>query len=132
MCILPNLIEATAIAYTIQNVPSGFVSNGQINPLTNSVPSLLNILHTYRGTLEGTCLADKECLVLQHYFQEIYTNGHISETSFDQDGIPKDCYSKGMIVVQPDSVHMENRHRAKILCLKCKYNISVISLTIKG
>ena len=117
MSAIPKLTEATAIAYTIQNVRSGFVANGQIDPLTNSVPSLLNILHTYRGTLEGTCLADKERLV-QHYFQEMYTNGRISESSFDQDGIPKDRDSKGMIVARPDSIHMENRHRAKILSSK--------------
>lgn len=114
MSTLPNLTEATSIAYTIQNVQSKFVANSQIDPLSNSVPSLSNIIHTYRGTLEGTCLTEKEHLV-QHYFQEMYTNGRISETLFDQDGIPKDYDSKGMIVERPDSIHMENRHRAKIL-----------------
>ena len=60
---IPNLSEAIGIAYTVKNVRSGFVANGQIDPLTDSVPSLGNLIHTYRGMVEGTCLEDGEKLL---------------------------------------------------------------------
>ena len=112
---IPNLTEATAVAFTVKNVRSGFVANGQIDPLTNSIPSLMNMIHTYRGNIQGTCLENGQYLV-ETFFEEMYTNGIISEESFDSNGIPKDRDSKGNVVERPTAdIHLENRHRSKIL-----------------
>ena len=114
MSTIPNLTEATATAFTIRNVRTGFVANGQIDPLSNSVPSLLNMLHTYRGNIKGTCLADGEGLV-RKFFEEVHTNGCISEEFFTLNGIPKDCNSRGVVVERPNSIQLKNCHRAKVL-----------------
>ena len=114
MSTIPNLTEATGIAYSIKNVRSGFVANGQIDPLSHSVPSLSNMIHKFRGNINGTCLEDGEKLV-EKYFEEMHTNGHISEATYDLDGIPKDIDSKGRPVESTNAINLENRHRAKIL-----------------
>ena len=112
---MPNLTEATAIAFTVKNVRSGFVANSQIDPLTNSIPSLMNMIHTYRGNIQGTCLDNGQHLV-KTFFEEMHTNDTISEESFDSHRIPKDQDSKGNVVEQPTvDIHLENRQRAKIL-----------------
>ena len=72
------------------------------------------MLHTYRGNINGTCLADGEGLV-QNIFEEVHTNGCISEEIFNENNISKDCNSKGIVVERPNSIQLENCHRAKIL-----------------
>ena len=108
------MTEATAIAFTVRNVRSGFLANGQIGLLTNNILSLGNMIHTYRGCIQGTCLEDGQKLV-KTFFDEMHSNGFISEDSYDKHNIPKDRDSKGNIVARPTEIHLENRHRAKIL-----------------
>ena len=82
MCIL---LEATGSAYTVSNVRNGFVLNGQLDPDTNSVPSL-EYLHIYQGNIKGSSLEKRDELV-GTYFEEMYTNGCIHEDSYNKNGI---------------------------------------------
>ena len=57
--------------------------NGQIDPVDKLVPSFDNLLHTYRGTVTGTCLEDAE-LMFDRYYGEIYSKGMIKEEVFER------------------------------------------------
>ena len=59
MFALPNLPGATGLAFTIPNVRKGFIYTGQLDATTTSVPSFVNLLNTFRGNTEGTCLSDR-------------------------------------------------------------------------
>ena len=111
VCILP---EATGTAYTVENVHKGFVYNGQLDPSCNSVLSLEYLLHTYRGNIKGTSLENRSELV-RTFFEEMVTNGCITENSFEINNIPKDKDSHGRIVERSNDPKQENCHRAKIL-----------------
>ena len=74
----------------------------------------MNLIHTYRGNIQGTCLEDGEKL-LNSFFDEIHTNGQISEMSYDINGVPHDRDLKGNIIKRPNEIQLENRHWAKIL-----------------
>ena len=114
MSTIPNLTETTNIAFTVKNVRNGFVANSQIDPLTISIPSLIDMVHTNRGCIQGICLEDGQKLA-KTFFDDMHTNGCISEDSYDNHKISKDWNSKGNVVGRPTEIHMENRHRAKIL-----------------
>lgn len=111
---LPNLPSATGIAFTIPNVRKGFIYNGQLDAATTSVPSFANLLNTFRGNIEGSCLVDKKVL-MEFFFEEMYLHGTIKESTFDRFDVPVDVDSKGNPVLKSNAISMENRHRAKIL-----------------
>ena len=111
---IPNLPAATGIAYTTENVKKGFLYNGQIDDNHCSVPCIDNLIHTFRGDVDGTCLADKQ-KIIELFFKEMYLNGCISEGTYDSNSIPMDTNSIDAIVKKPESITLENRHRAKIL-----------------
>ena len=67
----------------------GFVLNGQIDLDTKLVPYIDNILHTYRGDLEGTVL-EKKAELLGLFYEEMYANGIIKEESFENKNVPPD------------------------------------------
>lgn len=114
---IPNLPVATGVAYTTENVKKGFIYNGQIDAVHNSVPCYSNLLHTFRGDLTNTCLSDKESII-ENFFAEMFTNGCICESTYDLNDIPKDTNSTNEVVEKPDNISLENRHRAKILSSK--------------
>ena len=111
---LPNLPPATGNAYTVPNVRKGFIYNGQLDVETTSVPSLRNLLNTYRGDPNESCLVDKDQL-FEHYFEEMYLTGTIQEASFDRNNVPFDKDSNENIVLKSNNISSENRHRAKVL-----------------
>ena len=113
------LPEATGTAYTVENVKKGFLLTGMIDSFSNSVPSLDNLFHTYRGNLENTCLEDRNFLV-RKFFEEMHSNGCINEISYDNNSIPKDIDSHGKIVERNNDPKQENRQRAKILSSKAQ------------
>ena len=57
------LPEATGTAYTVENVRKGFLLTGIIDPSSNSVLPVEKLLHTYRGSLEDTCLENRQEMV---------------------------------------------------------------------
>ena len=114
MSTLPKLPEATGNAYTIPNVIKGFIYNGQIDTESIYAPSFSIIIHTYRGNVEDTCLADRSKL-MRDFFESMYLNGCIPKSKFDQHNIPKDTNSSGEIVEKIEHISMENQHRPKIL-----------------
>ena len=81
---------------------------------TICVPSFSNLLHTFRGSIENTCLSDRPKL-MKDFFETMYLNGYIPESKFDEYEIPKDTNSKNEVIEKVDDISMENRHRAKIL-----------------
>ena len=60
---IPNLPAATGIAYTTENVKKGFLYNGQIDDKHCSVPCIDNLIHTFCGDVDGTCLDNKQKII---------------------------------------------------------------------
>ena len=114
MATVPNLPAATGTSYSVANVHRGFIANGQLDAESTIVPSYQNLLHTYRGNIEGTCLENGKFL-MDTFFESMYFDGSIDEETSDQHDIPKDVNSKGEVVLKTNSITMENRHRAKVL-----------------
>ena len=111
---LPKLPQATGKANSLHNVTKGFVLNGQVDSEKMMVPSISNMLHTYRGGLEGTCLEDKAKIV-NDFYSEAFVNGVIAEATFDALDIPQDRKMDGSVDDRCISISRENRQRAKIL-----------------
>ena len=111
---IPNLPEATAKAYSVSNVKKGFVLNGQLDNDSKLVPCLENIVHTYRGDLNGTVLEDKGRL-LDQFYEEMFSKGIIEEASFDQYNVPYDTNFEGNHVMRDMNISQENRQRSKVL-----------------
>ena len=112
-----NLPEATGNAYTTKNVQEGFVFNGQIDSVSRLVPSLEGIINTYCGDVANTCLEDRGKQI-RMFFREMYVNGEILETTFNEAGIPKDRDSRGAVMERHNHIQLENRRRVKILSSK--------------
>ena len=89
MFALPNLPEATGLVHTTPNVCRGFIYNGQLDVETTSVPSLRNLINTYRGDTTKGCLGDRTKL-MEQFFEEMFLTGTILEQTFDKLNIPKD------------------------------------------
>ena len=91
-----------------------FILNGQLDVCHKLFPSLTNLMHTYQGNIEGTCLTSKETFVGSIY-EECYTAGIVSEGLFDVLNVPKDHTSTGDIVNRDVSISPENWQQAKVL-----------------
>lgn len=86
---VPKLPSATGRSHSVQNIRKAFILNSQLDVDSKLLPCFDNLLHTFRGNVNGTCLANKEWLLSKCY-DEMYCSGHISEDSFDKYMIPKD------------------------------------------
>ena len=71
MATIPNFPVATGLCYTIISVRKGFIYNGMLDPKTATVAFFDNLLHTYCGNLEQTCLADKKRLMKLFFFENV-------------------------------------------------------------
>ena len=105
---------ATGTSYSVANVCKGFIANGQLDAKSTIVPLYQNLLHTYRGNIEGTCLENEKFLI-DTFLESMYFYGSIDETIFNEHDIPKDVNSKGEVVLKTNSTTMENCHHAKVL-----------------
>ena len=105
---------ATARAYTDENIKKAFALNGQLDLTHRLVPSLQNLLNTYRGNIESTCLKKKEELI-ESLCEEAYMNGIVIESTFDALNVPKDRNTTGDVVDRDVGIRQENRQRAKHL-----------------
>ena len=105
------LPDATSTAYTIiVIIRKGFIYNGQLDVETTTVLSLKNLIHMYCGSMEGTCLNDKEEW-FERYFKEMYLTGTILESTFDQQyNVPYDTDSNNNIVLKTNNIVSESRH----------------------
>ena len=111
---IPKLPIATGQSFTIENVKKGFILNGQLDSDSKLVPSLTNIIHTYRGDITGTCLEDHEKL-FENFYEEAFVNGMVNEILYDLSNIPVDKNHKGEPVLRNMNISLENRQRAKVL-----------------
>ena len=111
---ISKLPIATSKAYSDQTIKKAFILNGQLDVAHNLVTSLNNLLHTYRGNIEGTCLKSKESLI-QSLYEDCYTTGIVNDKKFDEINVPKDYALNGDIVNRDVGISQENRQRAKIL-----------------
>ena len=105
---------ATARAYTDDNIKKAFMLNGQIDIGHKLLPSMSNLLNTYRGDIESTCLKRKEDLISIMY-EEAYTTGVVKESTFNALNVPYDTNSNGEVVSRDFNIQQENRQRAKTL-----------------
>ena len=117
---LRKLPVATAKAYSDTVIKRTFVLNGQLDPKHYTIPSYINLLHTYRGNIQNTCLEDRQRLINELY-KEAFINGIVSEQSFDKLYIPSDKDFNGNVVNRDVPIRQENRQRAK--CLTCPTQI---------
>ena len=67
LCTIPKLPSVTGRSHSLSNVRKAFVLNGQLDLDSMLVPSFDNLLHTYRGDITKTCLANKEWLLAKFY-----------------------------------------------------------------
>ena len=104
----------TSRAYSDAVIKKAFVLNGQLDISHKLVPSLTNLLSTYRGNIESTCLMKKDELILSMY-EEAYTSGMVGESTLDMFNIPRDFTSDGDLVNRDVGIQLENRQRAKVL-----------------
>ena len=104
-------------AYDDHVIKEGFVANGQLDNDSKLVPSLNNLIHTYRGEIKGTCLERKEELV-EGMYDEGYKTGIIKESTFDNANVPRDKKPDGESVERCFGITQENRQRAKVLSAK--------------
>ena len=111
---LSKLPGATGKSFSSSNVQKGFVLNGQIDSESKLAPDAVNVLHTYRGDTQGTCLENPAKLI-EYFYEEMYTTGIVSEESFNLYSIPEDRNLEGEIVPKNHGISQENRQRAKIL-----------------
>ena len=102
-----KLPTATSRAYSNKTIKKVFMLNGQLDVSHKLVPSLNNLMHTYRGNIEGICLTSKETLVGSIY-EECYTTGIVSKGTFDGMKVPKDHDNNGDIVNRDVKISQEN------------------------
>ena len=114
LCTLAKLPIASSRAYCDSNIKKTFLLNGQLDIDEKLVPSLTNCLNTYRGNIKGSCLENKEELVLNLY-EEVYKEGTVSEGTLDEMGIPSDVNSNGDLVCRHFDITSENCQRSKCL-----------------
>ena len=106
---------ATACAYSDNIIKTAFIVNGQIDLFHKLVPSLTNLLNTYRGNFEMTnCFKNKENLI-EMFYEEAFTTGMVSELTLDKYQIPTDMNFNGEIVSRDVGIQLENRQRSKVL-----------------
>ena len=118
---IPKLPSATGKSHSLSNIRKGFVLNGQLDYDHKLVPSLTNILHTFRGNIKDTCLENKEWLI-NTFYEEMYTNGVVAKSSYNAYSIPKDRDMNGFTVERDFTISQENRQRAKILSSSAQVN----------
>ena len=105
--LLVDILTATGSVYTIPNVRKGYIYNDWLDAETTSVSSSKNLLHMFRGNVEGTCLNDKEKF-FEKYFEEMYLIGTILKSTFDKIHIPNDTGSNDNIVLKSNNIASEN------------------------
>ena len=105
---------AAASAYTDKIIKKAFILNGQLDMTHKLVPSLNNLLNTYRGDIQNTSLTSGDELIKRLY-EEAYTQGMIAELTFDSMNIPLDKKTSGDIVDRNVGIQLENRQRSKVL-----------------
>lgn len=67
-----------------------------------------------RGDIQNTCLTSGDELIKRLY-EEAYTQGMITELTFDSMNIPLDKKTSGDIVDRNVGIQLENRQRSKVL-----------------
>ena len=112
---LSKLPAAMATSYTSSNIKSAFRDNGQIDETNGCVPSLKNILGTYRGSITTNHILEDGIPLIKKFYKEMYTEGKISESTFDEHGIDPDRDANGELVSRDFTISCENCQRAKIL-----------------
>ena len=114
---LAKLPTAMGAAFAPTNIIKGFLANGQLDWGINLVPNLDAMLNTWRGNVDNSVLEDKEELV-KFFYSDMFLEGMIEESKFEEFGVPCDTNSSGKIVHRNFDIAQENRQRAKILSSK--------------
>ena len=106
---------ATSRAYSDNTIKTAFILNGQLDIAHKLVPSLSNLMHTYRGDIEGTSWYENREQLLGKFYEEAFTTGMVSKTTLQLSNIPVDMNSQGEVVNRDVGIQLENRQRSKIL-----------------
>ena len=76
-----KLLIATSRAYSDNTIKTAFILNGQLDIAHKLVPSLSNLMHTYRGDIEGTSWYENREQLLGKFYEEAFTTGMVSKTT---------------------------------------------------
>jgi hypothetical protein len=125
---LSKLPAAMGSAFTPDIIISAFEDNGQINRVEGIVPSIKAMINTYCGTINDSHPLFNHEQLIQTYYEKVYRNRRIQESSFDRDGIPVDINSLGVIVNHDFAIGKENCQRAKVLSasVQCEERLALI------
>ena len=84
-----KLLIATSRAYSGNTIKTTFILNGQLDIAHKLVPSLSNLMHTYRGDIEGTSWYENREHLLGKLYEEAFTTGMVSETTLQLSNISR-------------------------------------------
>ena len=76
------------------------------------------MIGTYRGLIDKDHYLYNKMDIISTFYKEMYQNGRIEETSFDDKQVSNDKDSHGNVVFRNFGIHREHCQRAKILSSK--------------
>ena len=92
----------------------GCIVNGMIDEKTETYPDIYKMLNTCKQEVK-----EEQVDKFFTHFSELYSimesNGHITEDVYDRIGFIKDTNYAGEVVMKPDQISNEMRHRGKVL-----------------
>ena len=80
--------------------------NGQLDLAHKLVPSLFNLLNTYRGDIDTTPLRNRKELI-ETLYEEVHTTGMLSEKTMNEMNIPLDKTTQGVVVNRGVGIRLE-------------------------
>ena len=115
---MSKLPSAMGAAFSPSIVTSAFEDNGQIDRLEGVIPSIKDLIGTYRGSISKEHYLNDSDSIVRKFYHEVFTNGRIQESSFDKEGVAIDVDSEGNKIDRDFSIVKENCQRAKVLSAK--------------
>ena len=92
----------------------GFVKNGMIDEITHLYPDIHMMLKTCKQEVKQEQV-DKVYTNFPELYSIMQAEGHIREEVYNRMGFNKDTNYQNDVVIKPDNISNEMRHRAKIL-----------------
>ena len=103
------------IAFRVSVVKKAFQDNGQVSKADDQLPNIDAMVGTYRGIIDKDNYLNNKNDIISTYYEEMYKNGRIEESTFDKEGVIHDTDTMGKRVFRDFGIHRESCQRAKIL-----------------
>ena len=106
---LRKLPKAMGLAFKSDIIRKAFMDNDQIDTNTEElVPQFEGLAGTYHGNMSPDHFLTKIGKIVKTYYEELFFNGRIEESSFDTNNVPKDYDSLGNKVKCDFDIEKEN------------------------